>query len=152
MGRKRRKAESEEKNWYIFDAKGKILGRLATQIATILQGKNKVEYVPYKDMGDNVVVINAKDVMVSGRKTKQKFYTSYSGYPGGLKEISYKKLQEKNPEEIILRAVGGMLPKNKLARQMIKKLYVYQGEEHPYKDKFLAKGESTAGGKDLYAK
>lgn len=136
MGRIRRKVKSEEKNWYMFDARGKILGRLATQIATILQGKDKIGYVPYKDMGDNVVVVNAKDVLVSGRKTKQKFYTSYSGYPGGLKEISFKELQEKKPEEIIFRAVRGMLPKNRLARQMIKKLYVYQGEEHPYKDKF----------------
>ena len=134
--RKKQKNNDIQRNWHLLDAKGKILGRLATEIATILMGKNKPSYLPYLDLGDNVVVINAKDVRLTGRKEKQKTYTSYSGYPGGLRIRSFGELKEKNPQEIMKHAVSGMLPKNRLARQMIKKLYIYPGEEHPYKDKF----------------
>jgi len=133
--RKKQKNNDIQRNWHLLDAKGKILGRLATEIATILMGKNKPSYLPYLDLGDNVVVINAKDVRLTGRKEKQKTYTSYSGYPGGLRIRSFGELKENNPQEIIKHAVSGMLPKNRLARQMIKKLYIYPGEDHPYKDK-----------------
>jgi len=135
--RKRKKEKNNiQRNWHLLDAKGRILGRLATEIATILMGKHKPNYLPYMDLGDNVVVINAKDIRLTGNKEKQKTYTTYSGYPGGLKIKSFRELKEKNPQEIIKHAVLGMLPKNKLARQMIKKLYIYEGEEHPYQDKF----------------
>lgn len=135
MGRKRKQNNTLERNWHLLDAKGKILGRLATEVARILQGKNKVEYVPYLDLGDNVVIINAKDIQVTGKKRQQKMYTFYSGYPSGLKTIAFEDLQSQKPEEVIRMAVRGMLPKNKLARQMIKKLYIYPKEDHPYKDK-----------------
>jgi len=133
---KSQKNNKVQRDWRLFDAKNKILGRLATEIATVLMGKDKPNYLPYMDLGDNVVVINAKDVRLTGRKEKQKTYTSYSGYPGGLKIRSFKELKENKPQEIIKHAVLGMLPKNKLARQMIKKLYIYPGETHPYEEKF----------------
>jgi len=130
------KAKNIKREWHLFDAKDKILGRLASQIAILLQGKNKPYWVPYLDCGDYVVVKNAKDVRVTGRKEKQKKYYRHSGYPGGLKVETLEQLRKRKPEEPIVNAVLGMLPKNKLARQMIKKLYVYPGEEHPYGGKF----------------
>jgi large subunit ribosomal protein L13 len=119
-----------KKNWYLVDAEGKILGRLASKIAQILSGKNKPIYTPYLDTGDFVVVINAKKVKVTGNKEKKKIYYHYSGYPGGMKEIVYEKLLEKKPTVIIQKAVRGMLPKNKLRRKMLKKLKIYAGTEH----------------------
>jgi large subunit ribosomal protein L13 len=119
-----------KKNWYLVDAEGKILGRLASKIAQILSGKNKPIYTPYLDTGDFVVVINAKKVKVTGNKEKKKIYYHYSGYPGGMKEIVYEKLLEKKPTVIIQKAVRGMLPKNKLRRKMLKKLKIYAGTKH----------------------
>ena len=119
-----------KKNWYLVDAEGKILGRLASKIAQILSGKNKPIYTPYLDTGDFVVVINAKKVKVTGNKEKKKIYYHYSGYPGGMKEIVYEKLLEKKPALIIQKAVRGMLPKNKLRSKMLKKLKIYAGPEH----------------------
>ena len=117
-------------NWYLVDAEGKILGRLASKIAQVLSGKNKPIYTPFLDTGDFVVVINAKKVKVTGNKEKKKIYYHYSGYPGGMKEIVYEKLLEKKPAVIIQKAVKGMLPKSKLGRKMIKKLKIYAGTEH----------------------
>lgn len=129
----------KEKNivrgWHLFDARGKILGRLATSIATQLTGKHKTTYVPHLDSGDYIVVINAKDVKVTGRKAAQKIYTSYSGYPGGLKEISYERLLNKDPRKVIQNAVSGMLPKNKLRQVRMTRLFVFADENHPYADK-----------------
>ena len=119
-----------KKNWYLVDAEGKILGRLASRIAQILSGKNKPIYTPYLDTGDFVVVINAKKVKVTGKKEEKKIYYHYSGYPGGMKEIVYQKLLEKKPTMIIQKAVRGMLPKNKLGRKMLKRLKIYAGTEH----------------------
>lgn len=119
-----------KKNWYLVDAEGKILGRLASKIAQVLSGKNKPIYTPHLDTGDFVVVINAKKVKVTGNKEKKKIYYHYSGYPGGMKEIVYEKLLEKKPALIIQKAVKGMLPKSKLGRKMFKKLKVYAGPEH----------------------
>ncbi len=119
-----------KKNWYLVDAEGKILGRLASKIAQILSGKNKPIYTPFLDTGDFVVVINAKKVKVTGNKEKKKIYYHYSGYPGGMKEIVYEKLLEKKPTVIIQKAVRGMLPKNKLRSKMLKKLKIYAGTEH----------------------
>lgn len=119
-----------KKNWYLVDAEGKILGRLASKIAQVLSGKNKPIYTPYLDTGDFVVVINAKKVKVTGNKEKKKIYYHYSGYPGGMKEIVYEKLLEKKPTIIIQKAVRGMLPKSKLGRKMLKKLKIYAGTEH----------------------
>jgi len=119
-----------KKNWYLVDAEGKILGRLASKIAQVLSGKNKPIYTPHLDTGDFVVVINAKKVKVTGNKEKKKIYYHYSGYPGGMKEIVYEKLLEKKPALIIQKAVRGMLPKSKLGRKMLKKLKVYAGTEH----------------------
>lgn len=114
---------------HIIDAKGKILGRLATEVATILMGKKKPQFVPYLDTGDYVVVTNAKEVKVSGKKTQDKIYVRHSGYPGGKKEETFDKMINRRPEFVIEHAVVGMLPKNRLGHQMIKKLKVFAGEE-----------------------
>lgn len=119
-----------KKKWYLVDAEGKILGRLASKIAQVLSGKNKPIYTPFLDTGDFVVVINAKKVKVTGNKEKKKIYYHYSGYPGGMKEIVYEKLMEKKPTIIIQKAVRGMLPKSKLGKKMLKKLKIYAGTEH----------------------
>ena len=121
-----------QRKWYIVDAEGKPLGRLSTKVATILCGKNKPYYVPNIDTGDYVIVINAAKVRVTGMKALQKVYKSFSGYPGGLKEIPYAKVLEKHPERIIEHSIKGMMPKNKLGRAMFKKLKVYPGAEHPH--------------------
>ncbi len=120
------------KKWYVIDAEGKVLGRLATEIATLLKGKHKPEYTPHVDTGDFVIVINADKVLLTGRKWEQKEYLSYSGYPSGLKRIKYADLLRRKPEFIIEKAVKGMLPKNRLGRRMITKLKVYAGAEHPH--------------------
>ena len=121
-----------EKKWLLLDASGKTLGRLSTKISSILMGKNKAQYTPHNDLGDYIVVINAEKVKVTGNKDIQKKYYRHSGYPGGLKSSSFSEIIEKNPEDIILKAVKGMLPKNKLSNSMISKLKVYKGENHPH--------------------
>ena len=124
--------ETAEHQWFIVDAAGKTLGRLASQIAMRLRGKHKPEYTPHVDTGDFIVVINANQVKVTGNKNKAKVYYSHSGYPGGLKEITFEKLLAKRPERIIEIAVKGMLPKNPLGRAVYRKLKVYAGASHPH--------------------
>ncbi len=121
-----------KRNWYIIDAAGKPLGRLATEVATLLRGKHKPEFTPHIDTGDFVIVLNAEKVFLTGKKLKQKFYYRHSGYPGGIKAISCADLLRKNPCKVIELAVKGMLPHNKLGRATFKKLKVYSGEEHPH--------------------
>ncbi len=126
------KAEEVKRKWYVVDAEGKPLGRLASQVASILRGKNKPEYTPHVDTGDHVIVINAEKVVLTGKKLEQKYYRHHSLYPGGMKEIQYKHLMETRPEKAIELAVKGMLPKNSLGRQMYRKLKVYKGSEHEH--------------------
>ena len=121
-----------EKKWLLLDATDKTLGRLSAKISSILMGKNKAQYTPHNDLGDYIVVINAEKVKVTGNKDIQKKYYRHSGYPGGLKSSSFSEIIEKSPEDIILKAVKGMLPKNKLSNSMISKLKVYKGENHPH--------------------
>jgi large subunit ribosomal protein L13 len=121
-----------EKKWVLVDASGKILGRMATEIADILRGKNKPVYTPHVDTGDFVVVVNAEKVQLTGKKWDQKFYYRHSGYVGGIKAQSAKEVLEKKPETLIRHAVKGMLPKNRLGRKMINKLKIYRGSEHPH--------------------
>ena len=121
-----------ERKWYVVDAEGKTLGRLASEVASILRGKKKPTYTPHVDCGDYVIVINAEKVEVTGKKRKEKIYKRHTGQPGGLREITFEKLQAKKPEEIIRHAVKGMLPDGKLGRQMFKKLKVYAGPEHAH--------------------
>lgn len=124
--------ETARHNWYIVDASGKTLGRLASEVAKRLRGKHKPEYTPHVDTGDFIIVINAKQVKVTGNKSNDKVYFSHSGYPGGIKEITFEKLLAKSPEQVIEIAVKGMLPKNPLGRAMYRKLKVYAGTEHPH--------------------
>jgi len=133
------KAKEIKREWHLIDAKDKILGRLATQIAQLLMGKSKPYFTRHLDCGDYVVVINAKEVKVTGKKEKQKIYYRHSGYPGGLKETPLWMLREKHPERIIIHAVSGMLPKNKLRARVLTRLKVQAEEEHPYQDKFKKK-------------
>ena len=119
-----------ERKWYVIDAEGKTLGRLASQAAAILRGKNKPTFTPHVDCGDYVIVINADKVKVTGKKMTDKMYVTVSGYPGGRKEIPLEKLQAKKPEEIVRHAIKGMIPDGKLGRMMYKKLKVYAGPEH----------------------
>jgi large subunit ribosomal protein L13 len=128
-----------ERQWHIFDAKGQVLGRMAGEIAKLLIGKGKPDYSPHVDMGDYVVVINASEVTVTGRKPKQKKYYRFTGYIGNMKEASFEQLMEKNPAKVIRMAVSGMLPKNKLKDSRLRKLKVYAGDNHPYADKFMEK-------------
>jgi large subunit ribosomal protein L13 len=121
-----------EREWLVVDADGKTLGRLATQIADALRGKRKPEYTPHCDTGDFVVVINAEKIVVTGKKRTDKIYYRHSGYPGGLRQRTLNEMLERRPEEVIRKAVSGMLPRNKLARQQINKLKVYAGPEHPH--------------------
>lgn len=126
------KPETVKRDWFVIDAEGQTLGRLATEIASRLRGKHKPEYTPHVDTGDYIVVINAEKVKVTGSKTTDKKYYSHSGFPGGIKEISFDKLVIRAPERIIETAVKGMLPKNPLGRAMYRKLKVYKGSEHPH--------------------
>jgi len=119
-----------KKEYYLVNAKDHILGRLATKIANVLYGKNKKNFMPNLDMGDYVVIINAKDIKVTGRKIDKKIYNRHTGYPGGLKSETLKEVLEKKPEEVIRRAVKGMLPKNKLAKEALKRLKIYKDENH----------------------
>ncbi len=118
-----------ERRWYLVDAQGQVLGRLASNIAQVLRGKNKPIFTPSMDTGDHVVVINAAGVVLTGGKEEKKRYYRHSGYPGGLKVTPYSRLIEENPEQVIIRAVRGMLPHNRLGRRMIKKLHVYRDDE-----------------------
>lgn len=126
------KKEELEHNWYLVNAEGKILGRLATELANILRGKNKPTFTPHLDTGDFVVVINAEKVVLTGKKMKDKIYYRHTGYPGGIKEVSAEKLLAKRPTEMIRMAVKGMVPKNSLGRQMLRKLKIYAGPNHPH--------------------
>jgi len=121
-----------EREWYVVDAQGKTLGRLASEIAKILRGKHKPVYVPHLDCGDFVIVVNAEKVRVTGKKLDQKFYYRHSGYPGGLKSISLRDQLQKHPTRVLEAAVRGMLPKNRLGRAMMKKLKIYAGGSHPH--------------------
>ena len=123
-------AKNIERKWYVVDATDLTLGRLASQVAAILRGKNKPEYTPFMDMGDYVIIVNASKVRLTGKKLDQKVYRTHTGQPGGLKETSYKELMQKKPELAVKVAVKGMLPKNTLGREMFKKLKVYAGPEH----------------------
>ncbi|HIG40187.1 MAG: 50S ribosomal protein L13 [bacterium] len=126
------KKETAKHNWYVVDATDKTLGRMATEIANRLRGKHKSEYTPHVDTGDYIVVVNAEKVVVTGKKTSDKMYYHHTGYPGGIKSISFEKLIDKAPERAIESAVKGMMPKNKLSRVMLNKLKVYAGSEHPH--------------------
>ena len=121
-----------DKKWLLLDARDKTLGRLSSKIASILMGKNKAQYTPHNDLGDYVVVVNAEKIRVTGNKDIQKKYYKHTGYPGGLKSSTFSEIIEKNPENVILKAVKGMLPKNKLSSSMISKLKVYEGDNHPH--------------------
>ncbi|MDD4003439.1 MAG: 50S ribosomal protein L13 [Clostridia bacterium] len=124
------KPSQVERKWYILDASGIPLGRLASRAASVLRGKNKPCFTPNVDCGDHVIVLNCDKILLTGNKLEQKFYRTHSGYPGGLKEISYKKLIQNKSDFAVYKAVKGMLPKNSLGRQMLKKLRVYKGGEH----------------------
>ena len=121
-----------DKNWLLLDAKDETLGRLSSKIASILMGKNKAQYTPHNDLGDYVVVVNAEKIKVTGNKNTQKRYYRHTGYPGGLKSSTFSEMIEKDPENTILKAVKGMLPKNKLSNSMISKLKIYAGDNHPH--------------------
>ena len=125
-------AQDRERDWYVADAEGKTLGRLATQIADTLRGKTKPQYTPHVDTGDFVVVVNAEKITVTGNKLDDKLYYRHSGYPGGLKVRTLAEQLERRPEDVIRKAVKGMLPRNRLARQQINKLKIYAGPEHPH--------------------
>ncbi len=126
------KAETVRRDWYVIDADGQTLGRLATEVARRLRGKHKTLYTPHVDTGDYIIVVNAGKVKVTGRKASDKMYYRHTGYPGGLKEASFTRLIERSPEKVIEHAVKGMLPRNPLGRAMYRKLKVYSGQEHPH--------------------
>jgi large subunit ribosomal protein L13 len=126
------KKEDVTRDWYLVDVDSKVLGRVATQIANVLRGKNKPTFTPSVDTGDFVIVVNCEKIALTGKKMSDKTYYSHSGYVGGLKEISAGKLLDKKPEDLLKKAVKGMLPKNKLARHMLKKLKIYAGDSHPH--------------------
>ncbi len=120
------------RKWYVVDASGKTLGRLATEAARVLSGKNNPKYTPFMDMGDHLIVINAEKVRLTGLKSQQKVYRRYTGFPGGLREESFVRLLQRRPEKIVEEAIKGMLPKTKLGRKMATKLNVYKGDQHPH--------------------
>ncbi|MBI4225966.1 50S ribosomal protein L13 [Candidatus Roizmanbacteria bacterium] len=130
--------------WHLIDVKGKILGRIVPEAVNLLQGKQKTNYSTYLDSGDFVIIINAKHIVVSGKKSRTKIYTSYSGYPGGLKSIRFEDLLKKNPAKIVRHAISGMLPKNKLRDRRLARLYVFSDEKHPYADKLTRKPERSS--------
>ena len=126
------KKETVERKWYVIDAKGQSLGRVASTAAHVLRGKHKVTYTPHIDCGDYIIIINAKEAKLTGNKLDNKMYYNHSMYPGGLRERTAKEMKENYPIEMVERAVKGMLPHNRLGRQMYKKLFVYEGETHPH--------------------
>ena len=121
-----------EKNWVLVDAKDQVIGRLASQVASVLRGKNKTSYTPNTDMGDHVVIINAEKVKMTGKKWNNRRIFTYSGYPGGQRQLSPKEISEKNPARLVELSVRGMLPKNTMGRQLFRSLHVYAGAEHPH--------------------
>jgi len=125
-------AQTVQRRWHLVDAQGKSLGRVAADVAVLLNGKHKVDYTPHVDGGDFVIVVNADQVVLTGNKLQQKFYRTHSGYPGGLKEVQYKTLMAKRPEQVVMLAVKGMLPKNSIGRHSLKRLKIYRGSEHPH--------------------
>ena len=139
------RASDVEHQWHVVDASGKTLGRLASQIATLLMGKHKAIYVPYLDTGDYVIVLNAAKVRVTGKKAKQKVYYRHSGYPGGIKAITFEKMLAAHPTRVIEHAVRGMLPRNRLGRAMFKKLKVYAGDSHPHQAQVAGSKVTTEG-------
>jgi large subunit ribosomal protein L13 len=142
------KAKDIERKWHIIDASGKILGKVATQIANLLMGKHKPMYAPYLDTGDYVIVLNAAKVRVTGKKAKQKTYYRHSGYPGGIKAETFEKMLATHPARVIEHAVKGMLPHNRLGRAMYKKLKVYAGDSHPHQAQ-VAGMKTTAKGSGI---
>ena len=126
------KADEISREWLVVDASNQVLGRLASEVATLLRGKHKAEFTPHLDAGDFVVVVNAKKISVTGRKLEDKVYYRHSGYPGGIRSETLRERLEKNPERVIRSAVWGMLPKNRLGRQLLRKLKVYAGPDHPH--------------------
>ena len=126
------KAGDITREWYVIDADGETLGRLATRIASILRGKHKPTFAPHMDMGDHVIVVNAEKIVLTGAKGEQKLYNSHSGYPGGLRSVPFATMLDRRPTQVVETAVTGMLPKNRLGRQMAKKLKVYAGPDHPH--------------------
>jgi large subunit ribosomal protein L13 len=126
------KEQDMQRDWFVIDAQGQTLGRLATRVATILRGKHKTNYTPHVDCGDYVIVVNAEKIHVTGQKLTQKKYYRHSGYPGGIKQVALRDQLQKFPERVIETAVRGMLPKNRLGRRMFKKLKVYAGSDHPH--------------------
>ncbi len=126
------KKETIERKWYVIDAEGKPLGRIASKAAHVLRGKHKATYTPNVDCGDYIIIINAEKALLTGNKLDKKIYYNHSGYPGGLRERTAREMQERYPVEMVERAVKGMLPKNRLGRQMYKKLFVYAGSTHPH--------------------
>ena len=141
------KAKEIKRKWHLIDARGQILGRLSTQVAGILMGKAKATYSRHMDMGDCVVLINAKDIEVTGKKESQKKYVRHSGYPGGYKKIKYAKLLAESPQRIIEHSVFGMLPGNRLRDKRMRRLRVFAGSKHPYGDKFGLKDDQPQVGK-----
>ena len=127
------KKEEVVRNWYVIDANGISLGRLAAKVSNVLQGKHKPTYTPHVDCGDNVIIVNASKVVLTGNKLNDKIYYDHSGYTGGLRERTAKVMKENYPVEMVERAIKGMLPKGRLGRQMYRKLFVYEGAEHPHK-------------------
>lgn len=126
------RSQDIEQKWYLIDCSEKTLGRLSVRVANILRGKTKPEYTPNADVGDFVILINAKNIKVTGSKTDDKVYYTHSGYPGGIKQINFKNLLEKDPEKVLRNSIKGMLPKNRLNRQIIKKLKIYADDIHPH--------------------
>jgi large subunit ribosomal protein L13 len=126
-----RKADIASK-WYVVDAEGQILGRLASQVATLLRGKHREQFTPFLDLGDHVIVVNAAKVVLTGNKLDQKVYRRYTGYPGGLRQVQARRLLQSHPDRVIREAVLGMLPKNKLRKRMVGRLLVYAGDQHPH--------------------
>lgn len=137
------KAKEISRSWHHIDVKDKVLGRVSTEIAKFLMGTHKPTYSTHMDSGDHVVVTNAKDIKVTGKKSQQKIYRSHSGYPGGLREIAYSKLLKERPENVIIHAVSGMLPDNRLKNKRLARLKVFAGAKHLYEDKFKSKEAKT---------
>ena len=133
------KHQDIKREWHLIDARNQVLGRMATEIAKLLMGKHKPTYSSHMDMGDNVVVINAREVKLTGKKPKQKVYRRHSGYPGGFKEVSFAKMIAEQPEKVIEHAVSGMLPDNKLKKKRLRRLKVFADDKHRYEDKFKTK-------------
>ena len=129
------KEKEIKRNWHLMDAKGKVLGRLSSEVSKLLIGKHKVNYSPHMDSGDYVVVTNISGIILTGKKEQQKLYRSHSGYPGGFKEVSFKKMFSEFPERVFQKSVLGMLPNNRLKSKRIKRLKIFKDSEHPYSDK-----------------